>query len=94
MGNIFSDSVGPSLQNMLTLNQTIVEYLPIDSASDFISSSIVSFLTIGLSCHNSLQGLCVKIPLSSYYESVEERTRPFLMSSLKRTTSQKLKCTS
>ena len=79
-GIYFSDSVGPSLQNMLTLNQTI-EYLAIDYASDFISSSFVSFLTTGLSCNNSLQGLSVPIPLPEHmltgHESDEERTIAF-----------------
>ena len=79
-GMYFSDSVGPSLQNMLASNQTI-EYLAIDSASDFISSSYVSFLTTGLSCNNSLQRLRVPIPFfkrrGTVYGSDEERTRAF-----------------
>ena len=72
--------MGPSLQNMLTLNQTI-EYLAIDSAMDIISSSYVSFLAIRLSCNNSLQGLSVPISLSRYRQTVlesgEERTEDF-----------------
>ena len=73
------DSMGPSLQNMLTLNQTI-EYLAIDSASGgFIPSSFVPFLTTGLSYNNSLQGLSVPIPLFEHMRTVhgsdEERTR-------------------
>ena len=72
--------MGPSLQNMLTLNQTI-EYLAIDSAMDIISSSYVLFLTTGLSCNNSLKGLSVPIPLSQYRQTVlesdEERTKDF-----------------
>ena len=77
--NIF-DSMGPSLQKMLTLNQTI-EYLAIDPAKDIIPSSYVSFLTTGLSCNNSLQRLSVPIPLSQYRQTVlesdEERKKDF-----------------
>ena len=77
--NIF-DSMGPSLQKMLTLNQTI-EYLAIDPAKNIISSSYVSFLTTGLSCNNSLQRLSVPIPLfeqkRKVHESDKETTRAF-----------------
>ena len=60
-------SIGNSLRDMLTLNQTI-QYLEIDTPyidyySD-ISSTYLSYLTTGLSYNNSLQELSVHIPLS------------------------------
>ena len=57
-------SVGNSLRDMLTLNQTI-QCLEIDAyAIDYISSTYLSYLTTGLSYNNSLQELSVLIPLS------------------------------
>ena len=57
--------MGPSLQDMLTLNQTI-EYFEIDPDyfTRSISSTYLSFLTTGLSHNTSLQELSVPIPLS------------------------------
>ena len=70
-GTIY-DSMGPSLQDMLTLNQTI-EYFEIDP-DDFtisIPSTYLSFLTTGLSHNTSLQELSVPIPLSdSNFEQI------------------------
>ena len=63
--NDIIDSMGTSLQNMLTLNQTI-KYLEIylNSFVDTISSTYMSFLTTGLSHNTSLQELSVFIPVS------------------------------
>ena len=59
------DSMGTSLQNMLTLNQTI-EYLEIEAVTSMkaISSKYLSFLTTGLLHNTSLQELSVFIPIS------------------------------
>ena len=58
-------SIGNSLRDMLTLNQTI-QYLEIDPQYRYshISSTYLSYLTTGLSYNNSLQELSVYIPLS------------------------------
>ena len=61
-------SIGNSLRDMLTLNQTI-KCLEIDPPYvyyyySFISSTYLSYLTTGLSFNNSLQKLSVLIPLS------------------------------
>ena len=57
-------SIGNSLRDMLTLNQTI-QCLEIDPPySSHISSTYLSYLTTGLSYNNSLQELSVYIPLS------------------------------
>ena len=74
-GDIYS-SIGNSLRDMLTLNQTI-QCLEIGDWSTiiggqlrynlfytFISSTYLSYLTTGLSYNNSLQELSVYIPLS------------------------------
>ena len=62
-GDIYS-SIGNSLRDMLTLNQTI-QCLEIDAyAIDYISSTYLSYLTTGLSYNKSLQELSVLIPLS------------------------------
>ena len=58
-------SIGNSLRDMLTLNQTI-QCLEIDAyAINYISSTYMSYLTTGLSYNNSLQELSVLIPLSN-----------------------------
>ena len=65
--NSIFDRMGPSLQEMLTLNQTI-SCLEIDSIGfDTILNytSYLSFLTTGLSHNISLQELSIPIPLSS-----------------------------
>ena len=60
-------SIGNSLRDMLTLNQTI-QCLEIDPPYRYyythISSTYLSYLTTGLSYNNSLQELSVLIPLS------------------------------
>ena len=59
------DSMGPSLQDMITVNKTI-EYFEIDPI-DFtrsIPSTYLSFLITGLSHNTSLHELSVSIPLS------------------------------
>ena len=65
--NIIYDSMGPSLQDMLTLNQTI-EYFEIVYTDIFtfstISSTYLTFLTTGLIHKTSLQKLNVPILLS------------------------------
>ena len=65
VGSDIYDSMGPSLQDMLTLNQTI-EYFEIDTSAlqDCIPSTHLLFLTTGLSHNSSLQELRVPIPLS------------------------------
>ena len=57
-------SIGNSLRDMLTLNQTI-QCLEIDPPyHSYISSTYLSYLITGLSYNNSLQELSVYIPLS------------------------------
>ena len=61
-------SIGNSLRDMLTLNQTIqcleIHQPYIDYYYSYISSTYLSYLTTGLSYNNSLQELSVHIPLS------------------------------
>ena len=59
------DGMGPSLQDMLTQNQTI-QYLKIDynDLRSTSSSTYLPFLTTGLSHNTNLQELDVPIPLS------------------------------
>ena len=69
---IYDDSIGPSLQDMLTLNQTI-EYFEIDPDyfTGTIPSTYLSFLTTGLSHNTSLQELSIPIPLlDTNYEQI------------------------
>ena len=63
--NTIYDSMGPSLQDMLTVNETI-EFFEIDTIvlTSTIPSTYLSFLTSGLSHNTSLQELNVPIPLS------------------------------
>ena len=71
---VYTSSMGTSLQDMLTHNQTL-KYLEINSYKDIISridipipipipSSFLSFLTTGLRHNTSLQQLSVSIPLN------------------------------
>ena len=67
---VYTSSMGTSLQDMLTQNQTL-KYLEIDSYKDLISridipisSSFLSLLTTGLRHNTSLQQLRVSIPLN------------------------------
>uniref|UniRef100_A0A1X7TTP7 NACHT domain-containing protein n=1 Tax=Amphimedon queenslandica TaxID=400682 RepID=A0A1X7TTP7_AMPQE len=57
---VYTSSMGTSLQDMLTQNQTL-KYLEIN---DDIPSSFLSFLTTGLRHNTSLQQLSVSIPLN------------------------------
>ena len=59
-------SIGNSLRDMLTLNQTIqcLEIAPPYYNYSLISSTYLSYLTTGLSYNNSLRELSVLIPLS------------------------------
>ena len=68
---VYTSSMGTSLQDMLTLNQTL-KYLQISSYNLIIfdvsiPSSFLSFLTTGLRHNTSLQQLSVSIPL---YEEI------------------------
>ena len=66
------DSMGPSLQDMLTVNKTI-EFFEIDTnvLTSTIPSTYLSFLTTGLSHNISLHELSVAIPLSdTNYEQI------------------------
>ena len=56
---VYTSSMGTSLQDMLTQNQTL-KYLEIN----YIPSSFLSFLTTGLRHNTSLQQLSVSIPLN------------------------------
>ena len=77
--NDIIDSMGTSLQNMLTLNQTI-KYLEIECNwirrimswnKIIISSTYLSFFSTGLSHNTSLQELSIFIPLSdTNYEQI------------------------
>ena len=63
---VYTSSMGTSLQDMLTQNQTL-KYLEINNEwyrSIPISSSFLSFLTTGLRHNTSLQQLSVSIPLN------------------------------
>uniref|UniRef100_A0A1X7SKF7 Uncharacterized protein n=1 Tax=Amphimedon queenslandica TaxID=400682 RepID=A0A1X7SKF7_AMPQE len=57
---VYTSSMGTSLQDMLTQNQTL-KYLEINNV---IPSSFLSFLTTGLRHNTSLQQLSVSIPLN------------------------------
>ena len=57
---VYTSSMGTSLQDMLTQNQTL-KYFEINNN---IPSSFLSFLTTGLRHNTSLQQLCVSIPLN------------------------------
>ena len=59
---VYTSSMGTSLQDMLTQNQTL-KYLEIDNDIP-IPSSFLSFLTTGLRHNTSLQQLSVSIPLN------------------------------
>ena len=59
---VYTSSMGTSLQDMLTQNQTL-KYLQINRPIP-ISSSFLSFLTTGLRHNTSLQQLSVSIPLN------------------------------
>uniref|UniRef100_A0A1X7SXC9 NACHT domain-containing protein n=1 Tax=Amphimedon queenslandica TaxID=400682 RepID=A0A1X7SXC9_AMPQE len=67
---VYISSMGTSLQNMLTQNQTL-KYLEINDHNIPIPSSFLSFLTTGLRHNTSLQQLSVSIPLN-------EETRTFI----------------
>ena len=71
--NDITESMGTSLQNMLTLNQTI-EYLDIMVNYPTISSTYLSSLITGLSHNTSLQELSIFIPLS---DTNNEQIRTF-----------------
>ena len=58
---VYTSSMGTSLQDMLTHNQTL-KYLEINN--EYIPSSFLSFLTTGLRHNTSLQQLSVSIPLN------------------------------
>ena len=77
MNDDIIDSMGTSLQNMLTLNKTI-EYLEIESDMyihvSTISSTYLSLLTTGLSHNTSLQELSIFIPVS---DTNNEQIRTF-----------------
>ena len=61
---VYTSSMGTSLQDMLTQNQTL-KYLEIDNDRYIdIPSSFLSFLTTGLRHNTSLQQLRVSIPLN------------------------------
>ena len=65
-GRVYTSSMGTSLQDMLTQNQTL-KYLEIYNdryRSILIPSSFLSFLTTGLRHNTSLQQLSVSIPLN------------------------------
>ena len=67
---VYTSSMGTSLQDMLTQNQTL-KYLEISSWYSDIPSSFLPFLTTGLRHNTSLQQLSVPIPLN-------EETRTFI----------------
>ena len=60
---VYTSSMGTSLQDMLTQNQTL-KYLGINDYDIPIPSSFLSFLTTGLRHNTSLQQLSVSIPLN------------------------------
>ena len=60
---VYTSSMGTSLQDMLTQNQTL-KYLEINDWFNVIPSSFLSFLTTGLRHNTSLQQLSVSIPLN------------------------------
>ena len=67
------DSMGTSLQNMLTLNKTI-EYLEIECYYAYVGTTYLSLLTTGLSHNTSLQELSIFIPVS---DTNNEQIRTF-----------------
>uniref|UniRef100_A0A1X7UJX8 NACHT domain-containing protein n=2 Tax=Amphimedon queenslandica TaxID=400682 RepID=A0A1X7UJX8_AMPQE len=70
---VYTSSVGTSLQDMLTQNQTL-KYLEINSYRYFddpTPSSFLSFLTTGLRHNTSLQQLSVPIPLMLVNEDIK-----------------------
>ena len=75
---VYTSSMGTSLQDMLTQNQTL-KYLEINSYKDFISnhipipSSFLSFLTTGLRHNTSLQQLGVSIPLNEEIRTFSQK---------------------
>ena len=60
---VYTSSMGTSLKDMLTQNQTL-KYLEINNKLYTLSSSFLSFLTTGLKHNTSLQQLSVSIPLN------------------------------
>uniref|UniRef100_A0A1X7TGK4 NACHT domain-containing protein n=2 Tax=Amphimedon queenslandica TaxID=400682 RepID=A0A1X7TGK4_AMPQE len=60
---VYTSSMGTSLQDMLTQNQTL-KYLEINNQYRSIPSSFLSFLTAGLRHNTSLQQFSVSIPLN------------------------------
>ena len=61
---VYTSSMGTSLQDMLTQNQTL-KYLEIDNHRYmYVPSSFLSFLTTGFRHNTSLQQLSVSIPLN------------------------------
>ena len=60
---VYTSSMGTSLQDMLTQNQTL-KYLQINDWVNDIPSSFLSFLTTGLRRNTSLQQLSVYMPLN------------------------------
>uniref|UniRef100_A0A1X7TCQ7 Uncharacterized protein n=1 Tax=Amphimedon queenslandica TaxID=400682 RepID=A0A1X7TCQ7_AMPQE len=61
---VYTSSMGTSLQDMLTQNQTL-KYLEIKNEElNPIPSSFLSFLTTGLRYNTSLQQLSVSVPLN------------------------------
>ena len=60
---VYTSSMGTSLQDMLTQNQTL-KYLTITMCRNTVFSSFLSFLTNGLKSNTSLQLLSVPLPLN------------------------------
>ena len=81
-------SIGNSLRDMLTLNETIrcLEIDPLSHYYSYISSTYLSYLTTGLSYNNSLQELSVHIALShtnnqqlqTYFNVISQKYNPEL----------------
>ena len=69
IGEVIS-SIGHSLQNMLTQNQSLkyLELISTDSVYDHIPVLFLTFLTTGVESNNSIQHLNVPIPLSDRQE--------------------------
>ena len=79
---VFTSSMGTSLQNMLTQNQTL-KYLKIYGRYKYIPSSFLSFLTTGLGDNTSLQQLSVSIPLNETLINFISQKRNFTEIDLK-----------